>query len=506
MALTSALFLFAFLPPLLVVYHVATRLAHVYAEVIKTVVLLLASLVFYVFAGTAVAGLLCVWILYNYGAALLIQKKHSKLMLAALIIVDVGVLFFYKYLGFLGSVIEGATGLSFPSTTLVAPLGISFLTFSALSYLIDVYRGVVAADKNLLRVALYLAFFPKVIQGPLVRYAAFFSKQNTNAPLSASAPVQATAPASMPKSGSRSSLSAHSSPPPSVHVTLDDAFYGARRFIFGLAKKLLIADFLAVRVDEIFAMQATTGVTTPTAWLGIILFALQLYFDFSGYTDMAIGLARLFGYRLPENFNFPYLAHSIGDFWRRWHITLCDWMRDYLYIPLGGSRRGNVYVNLIIVFLVSGFWHGASWHFIAWGAWYALFICLEHALHALWRTKAPPPKAVGIIVTQLIVLGGWVFFRAEGMTQALTYLGTLVGITATDAQFYGLAYLLDARTVCVALIACVLSTPVAKILGEKFAGKIPFEVARSCGILLLCVLCFIALVSSTYSPFLYEQF
>jgi alginate O-acetyltransferase complex protein AlgI len=287
-------------------------------------------------------------------------------------------------------------------------------------------------------------------------------------------------------------------------VSLDDVSWGTRRFVQGLAKKVIIADVLGSQVDLIFSMQET-GIDTPTAWLGMIFYTLQLYFDFSGYTDMALGLAAFFGFRLPENFNYPYCARGINDFWRRWHITLCAWLRDYLYIPLGGSRRGNVYVNLGIVFVVSGLWHGASWHFIAWGMWHGCFVILEK-VGERFGISQKLPRAVGIIVTLLIVMLGWVIFRSTSMTQVFSYLGTLVGVGASTEQFFRFTYFLDARTVTMVAIGALLSTPVFKVCAERFGKTRWYALVQTLGTPALLVLALIFLINSTYSPFLYAQF
>jgi alginate O-acetyltransferase complex protein AlgI len=471
MTFNSVVFLCAFLPVTLVVYNLIPILVPRYKAALRNFVLLVISLLFFAWTGTQYVPLFIALILFNYIMALFIQHASSikaKPLLVLGIVANVGLLIFYKYLGFIGTTFERLTHIGFPLDSPLAPLGISFFTFSVISYLVDVYRGTTQASKNLLQVALWISFFPKIIQGPITRYGEMESDLKGRT------------------------------------VSLDNLAYGARRFVMGLAKKVIIADLLGVQVDAIFQMQ-TTGIDTPTAWLGMVLYSLQLFLDFSGYTDMAIGLAALFGFRLPENFNYPYLARGIGDFWRRWHITLCTWLRDYLYIPLGGSRRGNVYVNLAIVFLLSGLWHGASLHFIIWGAWHGFFMILERFTNR-WHLKDKLPQALLIAITVLIVMLGWVIFRAEGMTQTISYFGNLVGIGTSPDQFFRVSYFLDARTVFLVLAGIVLCTPLAKRIGEKYGDFRWYQVAQTAGIPLLLVVDLIFLVNSTYSPFLYAQF
>jgi alginate O-acetyltransferase complex protein AlgI len=482
----SVFFIFVFLPAALILYHVVPLISKLRKLTLQNAVLLVVSVAFFAMISANYLPLLGISVLFNYAVALLIGQSlpphgekrttRAKFFLAGGITVNVALLFYYKYFGFFDAILTSFTpfSLGFAQTSIVEPLGISFLTFSVISYLVDVYRKTVAANRNLLQVALWITFFPKIISGPIVRYAPF-------------------EPALTGEHGT----CARSAP-------LDDIAWGARRFVQGLAKKVIIADTLGVQADIIFSMQPT-GIDVPTAWLGMILFTLQLFFDFAGYTDMAIGLAALFGFRLPENFNYPYIARTIGDFWRRWHITLCAWMRDYLYIPLGGNRTGNVYVNLGVVFLISGLWHGASWHFIAWGMWHGVFNILDR-VSARCGLAQKIPRPLGIALTLLIVMCGWVIFRASGMTQALGYLGMLVGVGASSAQFFHLTYFLDLRTIATIVVGGLLCTPLFKILAEKFGNSGWFNLIRTVGTPLLLVFALIFLVNSTYSPFLYAQF
>ncbi len=285
---------------------------------------------------------------------------------------------------------------------------------------------------------------------------------------------------------------------------LDSVAYGARRFIIGFAKKVIIADTLGLTVDAIFTAQMT-GIDTPTAWLGIICYTLQIFFDFAGYSDMALGLAALFGYRLKENFDYPYVSKTLGEFWRRWHISLSSWLRDYVYFPLGGSRRGNVYVNLLIVFLILGFWHGADWSFVVWGLWYAVFMCADR-VYRQHAEKLKVPSVVLWFTTMLVVILGWVFFRSADMVQAQSYLAVLFGSGSVDTQFFGFGYYLNNRVLFLLVIGALCSTPLFANLARRFEGTVWWEVLRMVGVPLLFIVTLVFMVNSSYSPFLYAQF
>lgn len=472
MSLSSIVFIFGFLPVTLVIYHVIPLFMPRFHVSVKNIILLIASLFFYCWGGTEYLPLFLLLILFNYSVALIVDRLQSgmgaKLILALGIIVDVLVLVYYKYLGFLGSVFGNIIDFGFTETSIIQPLGISFFTFSVISYLVDVYRGKTRANKNLLQVAVWISFFPKIISGPIVRYEDMEEELVDR------------------------------------RTTLPTIAYGARRFVIGLAKKVILADTFGVLADEIFALQSS-GIDTPTAWLGIICYTLQIFFDFAGYSDMAIGLAAFFGFRFKENFDYPYISRSLGEFWRRWHISLSTWLRDYIYFPLGGSRRGNVYVNLFIVFLISGIWHGASWHFVAWGMWHGVFMIVDR-LCVKSRLSEKIPAAVQWLVTIFIVILGWVFFRAESMTEALSYLMLLFGIGSVDTQFFSFMYYLDHRMIFLLIAGAACSTPLFAKVSRRFEGGILFETTRSIGMIMLFAVTIMFAVNSSYSPFLYAQF
>lgn len=474
MTLASVFFIFMALPTLLVAYELVGLVARKHAPTAGKVVLLLASLVFYAWSASEYLPLLILLACGNYVfARILGAARHGRRALLALFVcVDVACLLYYKYFNFLGEQLASILPITFENVDIIQPLGISFLVFSLISYLVDVYRGTIQPDRSVLNVTLWATFFPKITQGPIARYGEMFGP---NAPAFTGT------------------------------IKLDNLAYGARRFVIGLAKKVMIADVLGTTADAIFTAQASTGVDTATAWIGIIAYTFQIFFDFSGYSDMAIGMAAMFGFRLNENFNYPYISKTVGEFWRRWHISLSTWLRDYLYFPLGGSRRGNVYVNLLIVFLVSGFWHGAAWHYILWGLWYGVFLIVDR-IYRRYRDRLHLPVGVTWLFTMLVVVFGWVLFRADDMGQAASYALTMLGAGGASAQQFASSYYLDARTVTLFVVGAFLSTPVIRDLCAKHDGERWLESVRAVGIPVLFVLGIIWMVNSTYSPFLYAQY
>ena len=367
MVFSSSLFLFGFLPVVLAIYFFSHNRY-------RNLVLLIASLFFYAWGEPRNVLVMLASILINYLLGLGIEKasKQKKLFLILSVLYNIGVLFYFKYLNFAGSIWESLTGQTLNMKTIVLPIGISFFTFQIMSYVIDVYRGNVPAQKNLINLALYISLFPQLIAGPIVRY------------------IDVEAQIKQRES------------------TWDGAYVGVKRFAIGFAKKVLIADQLATLADTVFA-----GGNYPSMlshWIGIIAYTLQIYYDFSGYSDMAIGLGKIFGFDFLENFNYPYISRSIKEFWRRWHISLSSWFRDYLYIPLGGNRKGKVrtYINLIIVFFVTGLWHGASFNFIVWGLYYAVFLVIERL--GFGKRLEKLPRIIQHVYTLLVVVIGWVFF------------------------------------------------------------------------------------------------
>lgn len=461
MVFSTPIFLFLFLPAVLVLNYIIPK-KYIAA---KNVVLLIASLFFYAWGEPKNVLLMLLSIAVNYVCGLLLgrfdsDEKKRKVVLWVSVVFNLGLLFFFKYFNFV-------TGGLFPVIKL--PIGISFFTFQIMSYTIDVYRRSVEPQKSLLKLALYISLFPQLIAGPIVRYIDV-EKQLTYR-----------------------------------ECTAEKTARGMIRFSMGLAKKVIVSNTVAAICDGIFG--STNTVPAFTAWVGVICYALQIYFDFSGYSDMAIGMGHMLGFDFLENFNYPYVSCSVQEFWRRWHISLSSWFRDYLYIPLGGNRRGKVrtYINLIIVFACTGLWHGASFSFIVWGLWHGLFLVIERL--GFKKVLDKLPKFIGWIYTMLVVLVGWVFFRADTLSAAMKYLGEMFsfsgGVANGMAQFDNLSFIIT-------VIAIVLCTPVYQFLKgklEKTEGgkKAAFVIGAvlATGLFILSV---IFLTGSGYNPFIYFRF
>ena len=480
MLFNSVIFLFLFLPGTWALYYLPWRRA-------RNAVLLLASLLFYLWGGRDQVWVLLLSIGMNYllGLSFGVPGRAGKPLLVLGIALNLSLLAFYKYAGFLVANLNLSLawfGLApLAMSTVVAPLGISFFTFHALSYLMDLYHTRAEPQRNPVNFTLYLAVFPKILAGPILKY------QDAEHQLA------------------------------DRTVTSHSFLVGVRRFIIGLGKKTLIANPLAAVADKIFAVPGSE-LSPEVAWLGIICFTLQIYFDFSGYTDMAIGLGKTFGFEFPENFNYPYLSQSVQEFWRRWHISLSTWFRDYLYIPLGGNRCSPArhYRNLIVVFVLCGFWHGASWNFILWGLWYGLFLVLERLEfgRALKRTWRPVRHAYALAV----VVAGWVLFRADDLSHALHYFASLLGLNAPTTGQYYLDLYVDFEVLLTLVIGVIGATPVAAMLknlapdflagttGWSRAAAWSFSLAHVLFLASLFLLSCMAVVGGTYNPFIYFKF
>ncbi len=484
MVFSSVIFLCIFLPVVLAGYHILPKKA-------RGIWLLAASLGFYLCGGPRHLIYLIASIVFNYLAgiamAALNDRRGQKAVLVAALIVNVGSLVYFKYTGLLVETYNGLFAKSVEVPDIILPLGISFYTFQCMSYIIDVYRA--GADggtnsvvtKDPLKFALYIAMFPQLLQGPIIRFSEV--KDALDDPV----------------------------------VKADDFVKGIERFIVGLAKKAIIANTLGEVADKIFDI-APSDMSVSIAWLGAILYTLQILFDFAGYTDMAIGLGRMFGFKFAENFNYPYISRSITEFWRRWHITLGSWFRDYLYIPLGGNRKGNVYINLLIVFLATGIWHGAAWGFLVWGLWHGLFMLTERALKGRKPVFAVPAfvsNALKWAYTMLAVTLGWVLFKIEDLPEALSYIKVMFGLDKHSYTAFSLGFFLDARLAFFLLIAVIACVPWAQVLPRFFAAyiaefadsnKTAPRIARHVCLILLLVISFIFIVNTTYSPFIYFRF
>jgi len=477
MVFSSPVFLFLFLPIVLGVYFLLPK-------ALWNLWLLVASLFFYAWGERLFTLVMAASICMNYVFGLLIERFRERPGMKATMVVatvaNLGLLAAYKYANFLVGILNGVSvPLGFAPIHLDPvhlPIGISFFTFHALSYVIDVYRADVRGQKNFVKVALYVTLFPQLIAGPILRF------HNV----------------------------AHQFGIRSVNLALFHS--GVRRFLIGFGKKVLIANTLAVPADKIFGVAAAT-LSPGTAWVGILCYTLQLYFDFSGYSDMAIGLGRMFGFQFPENFNYPHVSCSIKEFWRRWHISLSTWFRDYLYIPMGGSRvsPGRAYFNLLTVFFFCGLWHGASWTFVLWGLYHGIFLVLEG--RGFLRRIEAMPRFVGHLYASLVVMVGLVIFRADTLSHAGHFLRVMTGIHPS-AEVENFASMFLTRDVQLALLAGIIgSTPIVANLArrlcaqpERAGGRLVFECAVNAGLLAVFVLSLTCLSAGTYNPFIYFRF
>ncbi|MDO4543353.1 MAG: MBOAT family O-acyltransferase [Clostridia bacterium] len=464
MLFSSLTFLFFFLPPVLILYFAVPFRG-------KNLVLLLSSLFFYFCGGPVYTLLLLFSILSAYVHGLLIDRfrRRAKLFVASSIIISLLLLGFFKYADFTIANVNALLGCNLPLLNLVLPIGISFYTFQTLSYTIDVYRGRAAAQRSLIKLSTYVALFPQLIAGPIVRYT--------------------TVEAEL-------SYRKH---------TLSDAAYGAGRFVLGLAKKVLIANLLG---EFCVQFRSSSQPSVLYYWLYAIAFALQIYFDFSGYSDMAIGLGRIFGFHFLENFNYPFIARSVTDFWRRWHISLGTWFRDYVYIPLGGNRVNKLrwVFNIALVWFLTGLWHGASWNFALWGLYFALFLALEKLF--LLRLLNRLPRALSHLYLLFVVLISFVIFNAESLAQCGNDLSAMFGLSNLPFTSSDTLYALRSNAVlfAVAVVGCL---PLLCRLYERLQPKKAGLALRLLSPLALCVLllvCTAYLIDGGFNPFLYFRF
>lgn len=472
MVFSSLVFLFVFLPIVLVLYYLSSKKYRNY-------LLLLASLFFYAWGEPTYVVIMLVSIGANYLCGLLVDEKRAdKVRVTGVVIsviFNICMLGVFKYSGFFVKNINTAFNTSLPVPEIALPLGISFFTFQAMSYVIDVYRKDAKVQKNIFDLSLYISLFPQLVAGPIVRYqtvADQIDERDHNI------------------------------------VKFGD---GVRRFIIGLGKKVLLSNSLGMLADSVFGMQ-TYQLTVVSTWLGILAYSLQIFFDFSGYSDMAIGLGKMFGFEFLENFNYPYISQSASEFWRRWHISLGSWFRDYVYFPLGGSRRGNVrtYINLFIVWFLTGFWHGASWTFIAWGLYFGLLIGMEKSYLGKLLNKVP--RFVRHIYLLLVVMIGWVFFRADSFSYSIEFIKNMF-FMGTNTVFDGTAasYINDYWFVLMlSIIFCMPIVDWLRIKIEATNNKIlesnisyALNSVVYTGIFLIVIF---KLVNSTYNPFLYFRF
>ena len=469
MVFSSLIFLFRFLPVFLIIYYLVPFK-------FKNPVLFAGSIAFYAWGEPRYLVLVLFSILINYSLARMMcsYEKGSlqrKLMFLLAIFYDVGMLLVFKYLVFILKSINELTGLNIGVPAITLPLGISFYTFQVLSYIIDIYRKKIKIQKNIIDLATYIALFPQLIAGPIVQYKDI-EKQLRHR-----------------------------------KESLDLFIAGSKRFVLGLAKKVIIANNVAIIADTLYA-QPVAEVSTPGLWLAALAYTLQIYFDFSGYSDMAIGLGKMFGFEFSENFNYPYIATSIKDFWRRWHISLSTWFRDYVYIPLGGNRvsEWKWARNIIVVWLLTGIWHGANWNFIIWGLFYGFLLLIEGTLLSKVLNKLP--RLFRYILTMLVVIVGWTIFRVEDLETLGATLGKMFGINASFSlsSVFRSSYSLIASLPFIP-IGIIFATPCLRKLFVKFEQKASWLVPIKYLIYLaMLVGVFILLVSNSYNPFIYFRF
>lgn len=476
MLFSSLVFLFVFLPIVLILYFSICR----NSMVAKNALLLLASLFFYAWGEPKFVIVMVVSIIVNYIAGMVVHSKKStgdsKPWLILSIAFNLVILFIFKYLNFTISNIDRLFGEIIPQTSIVLPIGISFFTFQAMSYVIDVYRGTVDVQRNPFYLALYISFFPQLIAGPIVRYSTI-EKQIRHR-----------------------------------DVTFDDFSEGVRRFIIGLSKKIILANNFALIADQAFSSLNDGGISIAFAWIGSIAYTLQIFCDFSAYSDMAIGLGRMFGFHFLENFDYPYISGSVSEFWRRWHISLGMWFRDYVYIPLGGSHVGNKILlvrNLFVVWFLTGIWHGANWTFIIWGVGYFVIITAEKLLDIPKRFKRKREKVAYGLFTFICVNTGWVFFRADSISQACNYIKAMTG-ACHNALLDDMAVRFFCENWAFFLVGILYSIRMFKFIRDKsISCKLAEHVIEWGSVavyMILFVLSISYLVIGAYNPFIYFNF
>ena len=471
MLFSSITFLFMFLPIVMAVYYLVPNGA-------KNIVLLLASLFFYAWGEPVYVVLMILSIVLNYFCGRDIEAnadnpKKAKLSLVFALTANILILGFFKYTDFFIGNINAWFGTSIPLLNLTLPIGISFYTFQMMSYVIDVYRGDAAAQKNFVSFGAYVALFPQLVAGPIVRYTTIADQLDNR------------------------------------RESTDMFAYGIKRFVTGLAKKVLLANTIGQVWTQLSAMEVSSMSVVGT-WVGALAFTFQIYFDFSAYSDMAIGLGQMLGFKFLENFDYPYISKSITEFWRRWHISLGTWFREYVYIPLGGNRKGLIrqIFNLLIVWFCTGFWHGASWNFLIWGGYYGVLLIIEKLF--LLKVLKKIPAFFSHVYTLFFVVIGWVIFGFDDMTKGWEYLKGMFGFGGLQLVDNMSLYLLLSNLVLI-LILIVASTPLPAKLGRKIMSLVQTKtwaamIIENVFIIAIFVISVAFLVNSTYNPFLYFRF
>ena len=471
MVFSSLLFLFRYLPFVLVLYFICPKK-------LRNLLLFVVSLIFYAWGEPIYVVLMIFSTLVDYTHGLLVahykaagNTRAAKLVVASSMIINLALLGFFKYYDFLAGTVNSLIGTTLPLTGVALPIGISFYTFQTMSYTIDVYRGDAEPQKNIISFGAYVALFPQLIAGPIVAYKTVADQLNCR------------------------------------HEDTDKFAYGIKRFTAGLGKKVLLANSAGVIWDTIKVMDMSS-LPVLTAWIGILAYTFQIYFDFSGYSDMAIGLGNMLGFRFLENFDYPYMSKSITEFWRRWHISLGSWFRDYVYIPLGGNRKGlaKQIRNICIVWLLTGLWHGANWTFVLWGAYFGVLLIIEKMF--LLKALKKAPAIVGHIYTMFFVIISWVIFALDDMKSVIGYIGAMFG---TGGALYDKTslYLLSTNIILLVILALASTDIPAKLgnslvdrLGEKPLSAVVQNVVFAAVILISTAY----LVDATYNPFLYFRF
>ena len=470
MLFSSLTFLFGFLPILLILYFILKKRKY------KNIVLLIFSLIFYAWGEPKYIFLMLLTILIVYIFGILIDKfdKENKRILKKIsliicIILILGSLIFFKYSNFLIENVNLAFKAKIKPLNIVMPIGISFYTFQILSYIIDLYNKKIKLQKNYFSLALYVSLFPQLIAGPIVRYETVEEEIDNR------------------------------------KETKEDVISGTKRFIIGLSKKVIIANQMALLADLIFNKHNGAYGTT-IIWLGTFAYTLQIYFDFSGYSDMAIGLGKIFGFHFLENFDYPYISKSVTEFWRRWHISLSTWFRDYVYIPLGGNRVNKFkwIRNIILVWLLTGLWHGAAWNFIIWGIYYGLLLLFEKLFFD--RILKKLPTIINWLYTFVIVMIGWMIFRSNSLNELLLFIKTMFVYKQTDWLTILADNLSTFNALMFVLPAFILSFPILKKIKEKYSGKTIYIILTNILLLMLFIMCIVYLTSSSYNPFIYFRF
>ena len=467
MVFSSLIFLFIFFPLTLLLYFIARNIKT------KNFILVVASLIFYSRGEPVWVILLIFSSILDYTVSHAIEKHRNqpitKFYLAVSVIINLGLLAVFKYSGFFISTVNSVFGLSLPEPAFSLPIGISFYTFQTMSYSIDVYRGNVKAQKSFMNFLMFVSLFPQLIAGPIVRYSDIEDQISKRT------------------------------------VTTEAFSAGTTRFMAGLGKKVLIANYAGSLATSL--LKDIDSAAVMSVWFGVLFYAFQIYFDFSGYSDMAIGLGKMFGFDYPENFKYPYISTSITEFWRRWHITLSSFFRDYVYIPLGGNRVGvpRQILNLLIVWGLTGLWHGASWNFVLWGLYYFFFLCLEKFILKKFFDKIPSP--IRWLYSMSVVLVGWMIFYFDDFQTLITAFSVAFG-HAGNAFTDPVSETLVINNVPFILIAAIASTPVLNVIRRLVEKSSPLteSILRIVYNIVMLILCVASLVGSTYNPFLYFRF